>query len=60
MAETVCCQIVFILHIHIPWAAALVQWLKLPAWKVGDRGLEPRSGIQVSKKKMYFLQLPHF
>ena len=29
---------------------ALVQWLKLPAWKVGDRGLEPRSGIQVSKK----------
>ena len=19
----------------------LVQWLKMPAWKVGDRGLEP-------------------
>ena len=27
-------------------AGALVQWLKLPAWKVG----EPLSGIQVSKK----------
>ena len=27
-----------------------VQWLKLPVWKVGDRGFEPRSGIQVSKK----------
>ena len=29
----------------------LVQWLKLPAWKVGDRGFEPRSGIQVAKKQ---------
>ena len=28
-----------------------VQWLKLPAWKVGDRGLVPHSGIQVSKKQ---------
>ena len=28
----------------------MVQWLKLPAWKVGGRGLVPRSGIQVSKK----------
>ena len=27
---------------------ALVQWLKLPAWKVGDRGFEPYSGLQVS------------
>ena len=27
-----------------------VQWLKLPVWKVGDRGFEPCSGIQVSKK----------
>ena len=27
-----------------------MQRLKLPAWKVGDRGFEPRSGIQVSKK----------
>ena len=30
---------------------ALVQWLKLAAWKVGDRGLEPHSSIEVSKKK---------
>ena len=29
---------------------ALVQWLKLPAWNVGDRGFEPDSGLQVSKK----------
>ena len=29
------------------WAGVLVQWSKLPAWKVGDRGFEPRSGIQV-------------
>ena len=35
-------------------AGALVQWLKLPAWKVGDRGFEPHSGLQVSKKKMFF------
>ena len=27
----------------------MVQWLKLPAWKVGDRGFEPHSGLQVSK-----------
>ena len=32
-------------------SGALVQWLKLPAWKVGDDGVEPRSGIQVSKKQ---------
>ena len=32
-------------------AGALVQWLKLPALKVGDRGFEPRSGIQVLKKQ---------
>ena len=25
--------------------------LKLPAWKVGDRGLESHSGIRVSKKQ---------
>ena len=31
-------------------AGALVKRLKLPAWKVGDRGLEPYSGIKVSKK----------
>ena len=28
-----------------------MQWLKLPARKVGDRGFEPHSGIQVSKKQ---------
>ena len=28
-----------------------MQWLKLPALRVGDCGFEPRSGIQVSKKK---------
>ena len=27
------------------------QWLKLPAWKVGDRGFWPLSGLQVSKKQ---------
>ena len=32
----------------------LVQWLKLPAWKVGDRGFEPRSGLQVSKEQKWF------
>ena len=26
-------------------------WLKLPAWKVGDRGFEPHSGLRVSKKQ---------
>ena len=33
------------------YAVALVQWLRLPAWKVGDRGFEPHSGLQVSKKQ---------
>ena len=32
-------------------AGGLVQWLKLPAWKVGDRGFVPRSGMQVSEKQ---------
>ena len=36
------------------WAGALVPWLKLPAWKVGDRGFEPHSGLQVSKKQCFF------
>ena len=35
----------------INWAGALVQWLKLSAWKIGDQGLEPRSGLQVSNKQ---------
>ena len=25
----------------------MVQWLKLPAWKVGDRGFKPHSDLQV-------------
>ena len=27
------------------------RWLKPPAWKVGDRELEPHSGLEVSKKQ---------
>ena len=30
---------------------SLVQWLKLSAWKVGDRGFEPHSDLQVYKKQ---------
>ena len=30
---------------------ALLQWSKLPTWKVGDCGFEPHSGLQVSKKE---------
>ena len=33
------------------WAEALVLWLKVPAWKIGDRRLELHSGLQVSKKQ---------
>ena len=29
----------------------IMQWLKLPAWKVRDRGFEHHSGFQVSKKQ---------
>ena len=32
-------------------AGALVRCLKLPAWKIGDRGFKPSSDIQVSKKQ---------
>ena len=32
------------------WIWALVNWLQLLALKVGDLGLEPHSGRQVSKK----------
>ena len=39
------------------FGGALVQWLKLPAWKVGDFLLEPRSCIQVSKKQDVFFPL---
>ena len=31
-----------------------MQWLKLPACKVGDRGFEPHSGLQISKKQTIF------
>ena len=37
-------------------ARTLVQWVKLPAWKVGSFthcGLEPNSGIQVLRHKMF-------
>ena len=30
-----------------------MQWLMLPAWKVGYRGFEPHFGLQVSKNKMF-------
>ena len=33
-----------------PEGGGLVQWLKVPAWKVGDDGLE--HGIQVSNKQI--------
>ena len=33
------------------WARALVQWLKMFAWKVGYHGFEPHSGLQVSKEQ---------
>ena len=32
-------------------ARALVQWLKLSAWEVRDRGLVPHSSLQVLKKQ---------
>ena len=32
-------------------AGVLVQWLKPPAWKVGDSGFEPHPGLRVSKKQ---------
>ena len=38
------------------WAGALVQWLKLAAWKVRDRGFDPHSSLQVLKKVFF---LPH-
>ena len=29
----------------------LWQWLKRPAWKVGNRGFEPHTRLQISKKQ---------
>ena len=40
-------------------AGALVQWLKLPAWKVGDRRFELRSGNKVSRKQNVSSLLTH-
>ena len=51
-----------VVHVHLIMYAsrgALVQWLKLHAWKVGDRGFEPNSGLQVSKKQNFSLPLTH-
>ena len=36
-----------------------MQWLKLPAWKVGVCGFEPHSGLQVSKKQNVSSLLTH-
>ena len=33
-----------------------MHWLELAAWKVGDRGLEPHSGLHVLKK--YYVSAP--
>ena len=49
-----------LIHFAIPMrAGALVQWLRLPAWDVGDRGFEPHSGLQVSKKQNVPSSLTH-
>ena len=37
----------------------MMQWMNLPAWKVGDRGFKIRPGIQVPKKKCSNLSPPH-
>ena len=42
-------------NISIRKTGALVQWLKLLAWQVGDRGFVPSSGIQVPEN----LKFPH-
>ena len=31
---------------------ALLQWLKLPAWKVGDRGFEPNSVLKFQRSNI--------
>ena len=38
---------------------ALAQWLKQPAWKVGDRGFKPCSGLQIAKKQNVSFPLIH-
>ena len=34
-----------------------MQWLKLPAWKVGGRGFEPHFDPEVSKKQNVYSPL---
>ena len=46
--STIITQFADLLYIS---AGALVQWLKLHTWKVGDPGFEPHSGLQVSRKQ---------
>ena len=35
----------------MPSSTTQVQWLKLPAWKVGDREFVSRSGLLLSEKQ---------
>ena len=46
-----CFNMFEVLYICCFFAGDLVQWLKLPAWKVGDRRFVSHFGIQVSKKQ---------
>ena len=39
--------------LNYPRAGALVQWLKLPPWKVGDRSLNPTLAFKFQRKKMF-------
>ena len=38
-------------------ARALVQWVKLTAWKVGYRGFEPRSGRKMAFRWRHVIYL---
>ena len=37
-------------------ALALVQWLKLPAWKIEDAGLKPALAFKFQRNKMFLLR----
>ena len=52
-------MLALVFYVRLDRAEALVQWLKLPAWKVRDRGFEPHSGLQVSKKQNVSSPLTH-
>ena len=41
------------------WSVALLQWLKVTAWIIGNHGLEPRSSIQISKEQNVSSPLIH-